>query len=191
MGNLLDLFFGGGAWWFSVPALVGTAGYLVRLILSSLGGDHLDAGHAGDVVDGMHHDGGATVLSVQTLLTFAMGFGWGGLGAYRGAGWSPSIAVAVGIGSGVALVIILLLLLNATRRLQSTGNLAIDGFVGLEGEAYTDIPGPGGGRGQVRAVLGERERFLNAVAVADEIPARARVTIVRANADNTVTVRPS
>lgn len=182
MVNLLDLFFGDGAWWFSIPALIGTFGYLVKLLLSSLGSD-IDEG-------GFEGDSGATVLSFQGLATFAMGFGWGGLGAYRGAGWSSVTSVGVGVLCGAALVGILLSLINASRRLQSTGNITLDLFVGSEAETYTTIPAAGGGRGQIRAIINERQRIVSAISEGSEIPPRSAVTVVRANGDNTVTVRP-
>lgn len=182
MTSVLDLFFADGAWWFSIPALVGTFGYLLRLLFASLGSDIEDEGFDGD--------SGATVLSFQGLMTFAMGFGWGGLGAFRGAGWSSSASVGVGIACGLALLGLLLLLINATRRLQSTGNITLDRFVGIEAETYTTIPAAGGGRGQIRAIVAERQRIVGAVSEGPEIAARTSVTVVRANGDNTVTVRP-
>ena len=195
MDALTDIFFSNGAGWFTAPALVGTLGYLMRMLLMTLlGGDsHGDAAGAGGSgshdAEGMGGHWGATMLSIQGLLTFAMGFGWGGLGAYRGAGWSAVLSVFVGTACGVALVSLLVLLLRATKQLQTSGNLNLAQFVGTEAEAYTVIPTAGSGRGQISAIVGDRQRYIYAVSEGEEIPARARLHVVRANGDNTVTVR--
>jgi hypothetical protein len=187
MAAATDLLFSDGAAWFSVPALVGTLGYLLRLtVVVLVGGDHDGGGH---------HDGGdvgghvaATMLSVQGFLTFAMGFGWGGLGAYRGADWSAVVSTMVGVACGVALVALLVVTLRATRRLHSSGNIELQQFVGAEAEAYTIIPKSGAGRGQISAVIGDRQRYVYAVSEGEELPARTRLRIIRVNGDNTVTV---
>ncbi|MDZ4831877.1 MAG: NfeD family protein [Phycisphaerae bacterium] len=200
MDSVTQLFFGDGAGWFTAPALIGTLGYVIRMLLTTLlGGD----GHGGMGGDGGGHDGGAghhdgdgvgghwgaTMLSVQGVLTFAMGFGWGGLGAYRGAGWSAVASIFVAVACGIAFLALLVTLLRATNRLQSSGNLNLNQFVGTTAEAYTSIPSAGSGRGQISAVVGDRQRYIYAVAEGEEIPARARLQVVRANGDNTVTVR--
>ncbi|MFO0828613.1 MAG: NfeD family protein [Phycisphaerales bacterium] len=189
MDTIVDIFFANGAAWFTAPALIGTLGYLFRMLVATFGGGdgHADAAHHDSDAMGGHW--GATMLSVQGLLTFAMGFGWGGLGAYRGAGWSAVVSVFVGLVCGVGFVGLLIALFRATRRLQTSGNVSLDQFVGVEAEAYTAIPPPGGGKGQISAVVGDRQRYIYAVSEANEIPARTRLRVIRANGDNTVTVR--
>ncbi|MBL9147626.1 MAG: NfeD family protein [Phycisphaerae bacterium] len=203
MASLMELLFEDGAAWFSVPALVGTFGYAIRIALALLGigGDDGGAGdmHTGDGMHGgdagTHADGhaisnfGMALLSVQGVLTFAMGFGWTGLGGYRGSGWSAGVSALVGVAGGLVLSMLLVYLLRATRSLTASGNVTLDQYVGIEAEAYTVVPAAGQGRGQVMAVVGERQRYVYAVSESDEIPPRTRIKIVRANGDNTVTVR--
>lgn len=200
----MELLFEDGAAWFSVPALVGTFGYAIRFALAMLGigGDDGGAGdmHTGDSMhdasgaDG-HAEGhglshlGMALLSVQGVLTFAMGFGWVGLGGYRGSGWSAGTSAVVGVAGGLVLSLLLVYLLRATRSLTASGNVTLEQFVGVEAEAYTSVPAAGHGRGQIMAVVGERQRYVYAVSESDEIPPRTRIKIVRANGDNTVTVR--
>jgi hypothetical protein len=141
---------------------------------------------------GRAHTGGdlaATALSVQGFLTFLMGFGWGGLGGYRGSELSLGLSAVIGIGCGIVLLLVVVFLLRATRRLQSSGNITLGDLVGLEAEVYTTIPASGQGRGQIVTVVGDRQRFVNAVSDAAEIPPRTRIAVVRVNGDNSVTVR--
>lgn len=198
MASLTDLFFGDAATWFSLPAIVGTGGFLVRFGLASLGGDGHSgdgggSGHAGDHgADGAaesHNDIAATAISVQGILTFLMGFGWAGLGAYRGAEFSSGLSALVGAGVGLVFLAMSAVMLRASRKLQSSGNVAIADLVGGEAEVYSIIPAAGQGQGQIRAVIGDRQRFVYAVSEGPELPTRTRVTIVKANPDNTLTVR--
>jgi hypothetical protein len=195
MATFTEYFFGGAATWFALPAIVGTGGILVRLALVSLVGDGPSgddagaAGHDGAGVAGSHGDIAATAISVQGILTFLMGFGWAGLGSYRGTDLSPGISALIGTGTGVVFLAISAAMLRASRRLQSSGNVSIADLVGAEAEVYTIIPAAGQGQGQIKAVIGDRQRFVNAVSEGAELPARTRVKVVRANPDNTLTVR--
>ena len=203
MASVTELFFDGAATWFTVPAIVGTGGFLVRLALASFAGaDHGgDAGggdvgghdggsgadHSSDV--GAHNDIAATTISIQGVLTFLMGFGWAGLGGYRGADLSPGLSALVGTGTGLVFLAMSVVMLRASRKLQSSGNVSIGDLVGREAEVYSIVPAAGQGQGQIRAVVGDRQRFVYAVSEGAELPTRTRVVIVRANPDNTLTVR--
>jgi hypothetical protein len=196
---MLDLFFSDNATWYSVPALVGSGIFLVRLALMFMGHaggmdvDHdvsIDA-HA-DVPDA-HHDGDSNaafkILSLQTIAAFAMGFGWGGLGVVRGTHWDPLWAVPVGIAMGAAMVWVLGLLLKAAYDLQSSGNIRLADAVGVDGTVYVTVPAEGSGKGQVQLVLSNRQRIYNAVTDGPAITTRSRVRVVGVNDDNTVTVQ--
>src|SRR5262245_46747336 len=100
---MLDLFFSNHAAWFSIPALIGTAFFALRLLLMSVGLHHdvgMDVGH-GDVHAGDVHHGDSSeafkVFSIQSIAAFAMGFGWGGLGAFRGQDWTFPVSTMFGL----------------------------------------------------------------------------------------------
>lgn len=199
MASVTELFFDGAATWFTVPAMVGTGGFLVRLALASFtgsdhggndGGSHAGA-DGGDLASevGTHGDIAATTISIQGVLTFLMGFGWAGLGGYRGADLSPGLSALVGTGTGLVFLAMSVVMLRASRKLQSSGNVSIGDLVGSEAEVYSIVPAAGQGQGQIRAVVGDRQRFVYAVSDGPELPTRTRVIIVRANPDNTLTVR--
>ncbi len=197
----MDLLFGHGAAWFGVPAVLGTFFFLLRLGLMMMGGDgdmdtDIDADVDVDVdvdIDADAHDGlDATdafeVLSFQTVATFLMGFGWAGLGSFRGAGWGAGASVLFGIAAGSGMVWLLAKLLKLVYGFQSSGTVSIRDALGTEGQVYLQIPGHREGRGQVRLVIGDRQRYFNAVTDEETIDSRTQVRIVEVNDDNTVTV---
>jgi hypothetical protein len=185
MATLQELFFTGPAPWFTVPALVVTGGYLLRLFFDG-GGD--DGG--AEIGDGASiGDATATALSVQGLLAFLMGFGWGGLACLRALEWSGPASVGGGVGTGLVFIAMTVLVLRVARRLQSSGNISLGRLVGSEAEVYTAIPAAGKGLGRVRTVVDERERFVSATTSGEGIAPRTRVTIEKVNGDNSVTVR--
>jgi hypothetical protein len=79
-------------------------------------------------------------------------------------------------------------IMRAVMSLQSSGNIALDAAQGAGGVVYVRVPQAGGGRGQVTLVIDGRQRIVNAVSAADELPTGTRVRVVAVNPDNTVTL---
>ncbi len=195
----MDFLFGHGAAWFGIPAVVGTFFFLLRLALMLAGGDSdvdadvdvdvdvdIDADvDAHDAIDGA---GDFEVLSFQTIATFLMGFGWSGLGGLRGAGWSAGFSVLFGIAAGSGMVWLLAKLLKLVYGFQSSGTVSIRDSLGQEGQVYLQIPGQREGRGQVRIVIGDRQRYFNAVTDDAGIATKSRIRVTAVNDDNTITV---
>ncbi|CAN5744052.1 hypothetical protein BH11PLA1_BH11PLA1_07030 [soil metagenome] len=190
---MLDALFTSQAVWFSVPALVATGIFGVRmLMLLALGhGDHaidgFDAGHGGHGADGAAGHA-AEFLSVQAILAFLMGFGWGGLAMLQGPRVGMVISAATGIGFGCALLVLFVMLMRGLRRLNVSGNVPLAALAGATGEVVVSVPASGLGMGEVRIVVAERARFCNAVSDGAPVPMRTRVRVHRVNPDNTVTV---
>lgn len=207
---MLDLFFSNNAGWFALPAFVGTFFFVLRLVLLTVGAvgdadvdadavggdfdvggdveldmDGADVPHPGDHVD----PGDAfRIVSVQTIAAFLMGFGWAGLGAYRGSNLEWPLSLAIAAAGGVGMVWLLMLLLKFIYSLQSSGNVDLRDALGAEGVVYVTIPGDGR-RGQARIVIDGRQRIFNVVSEGGEIETKRRVRVVRINRDRTLTVR--
>ena len=178
--------FADNAGWFAVPAIAGTAVILLKMVFMFIGGDmgDLDLG-----VDGVGDSTDAfKALSILSVAAFAMGFGWTGIAGLHGANWGWTTSALAGVGAGLVMMYVVALGLKGMHDLQSSGNIALDSAMGAEGSVYLTVPAEGGGRGQVRVVLGDRGRILQAISEAEPIPTGARVRVVRVNADNTVTV---
>lgn len=195
----MDLLFGQAAGWFAAPAILGTAFFLIRLVLMSTGLGHGHDFDAHDValsdhsVD--HHTDSSQAfkaLSLQSIATFMMGFGWAGLGAYRGGGMTTVESIFVGILGGLAMVWILAVLLRNMYKLHASGNIPINAALDHVGDVYVTIPAQGHGRGQVRVTINNRQRIYNATGTTPaELPPSTRVRVVQVNDDNTLTVAPA
>jgi hypothetical protein len=192
-----DALFQQPALWFSVPALVGTAVFALRLVLMMVAGDggdgaiEIDADVDFDVGDGGDHlDPGSSfeILSVQAIAAFLMGFGWAGLGGLHGAGWGVTASIGSGLVGGLLMTWVLAALLRWMYSLESSGTVSIQGALGVDGEVYANVPARGQGNGQVRVVMGSRQRIYNAVSDGDEILTSSRVRVTEVNSDRTLTV---
>ena len=201
-----ELFLGPIAIWFSVPAILGTTFFTLRMGLMLIGGDtdadmgadlevDFDAGADVDVDASALEAGEAAestsafkVLSVQAIAGFLGGFGWGGLGALQGAGWSPATSALVGLASGAGMMWVLGKLLMFIYGLQSSGNVPLYHALESQGSVYARIPAAGEGKGQVRVVIDDRARFYKAITDGEALPRDAKVRVVSINDDNSVTV---
>jgi hypothetical protein len=96
--------------------------------------------------------------------------------------------VLFGIAAGSGMVWLLAKLLKLVYGFQSSGTVSIRDALGIEGHVYLQIPGHREGRGQVRLVIGDRQRYFNAVTDDDAIESKSHVRIIEVNDDNTVTV---
>ncbi|MCB9898858.1 MAG: hypothetical protein H6825_12710 [Planctomycetes bacterium] len=192
------------ALWFSVPALCGSAIFLLRILLMSFGADH-DGDVASDAHLDVHfdthldgdgapelHDHGSdhafTILSVQGLSAFLMGFGWGGVGAHLGSGWTLGASALLGVGTGFGMAYLLGWLLALAMQLQSSGTLRPESALGALGDVYLTVPEHGAGSGQVRVVIGNRMRIFRAVSLEGALPTSSRVRVVSVDDDHTLVV---
>lgn len=196
---MLSELFQSPALWFTLPALVGTGIFLLKLALMLMGFDHhgdaggLDAGHAGAGHD--HHDGGDAggsfkLVSVQAAFGFVMGFGWCGLVCLKAFEWSPSMSVLGALVGGGAFGFLVAGLLHAVKKMETSGNVNMATAVGQEAVVYASVPAKGEGRGQVRIVLGTRDRIVQATSDGPTIKTGSRVKVVHAHADGAIIVTP-
>lgn len=197
---MMELLFANGAAWFTVPAFIGTGVFLIRLGLMLVGGIAADMDISLDAADLAHgsvgHDSthAFQVLSIQSISTFIMGFGWGGLAGLHVMGWGWPASAGAGCAIGVAFVYLLAVLLGSMMKLQSSGNISAEDAIGVEGVVYVGLPGsndPQTGSGKVRLVVNSRQRIYTAVpAGGTAIPTSSRVRVVGVNGDNTLRVEP-
>ena len=186
--------------WFTAPAMAGTIFFLFRLIMLAFGGigdadgGGVDTGFdsAGDPHGAMHHgDSGAAAqfLSVQGVTALLMGFGWTGYAFRAGLHWSPGASAALGLLGGILMVLLVGSLFRGVRKLEASGTLDLAGAKDAVGEVYANVPARGEGSGQVRLVLQQRQRIVNAISESGPLPTKTRVRIVQVNSDRTVTVK--
>lgn len=190
---MMDYLFGGYLPWFTVPALIGTSLFVVRVILMLAGASHdfhadithdLPDGHDFDSTDAFH------ILSIQTVASFLMGFGWTGFASFRTFEGNFALAIPFAFLGGAAFVWMLAILLKAANDLQASGNIKISDAIGLEGSVDVKVPGRGAGAGRVRLVISNRLREYNAVTEGEDIVRGTRVRVTRADG-STLTVTPT
>ncbi len=182
---------------FTIPALVGTGVFVLRMSLMALGGFGADVDADADVdvdvdvdadSDGSDSTDAFKLLSIQSIAAFLMGFGWGGVSGIIGLDWSFPLSLLLGVGFGVALMWLLGFLMKAVYGLQSSGNIRISDAIGLQGTVYAQIPAKGQGKGKVRLVIENRARMYNAASDGEAISTNAAVRVTYVNDDNTLTV---
>ena len=215
---MLSAMFSDAAVWFSVPALIGTLFFVLRIAMMLVLGDTMADGGLGDATDfggdpagadlagagpgdpdvtsaadAVDHAHSSTVLrflSIQTLLAFVMGFGWGGLAAFRGFDAHPGLSALLGVVCGAAMVALLLWVLEQVTRLNESGNIPRSAILGCEGEVYVRVPGEFSGIGRVRVVVNGRQRMLSARTQGPEIARHARIRVTKLAGDASVLVEP-
>lgn len=178
--------------WFTVPALIGTGLFIFKLIILAVGGmdADIDVGHDPSVEIHAHDgsDAAFKLLSVQGVLAFAMGFGWGGLALLQNTTWSIVWIAPASACLGMGMMYLMAAIMRALFGLQASGTIDIRGAVGAQGTVYVAIPASGVGRGQITLVINQKQRILNAVTTGGDLPSKTSVRVVAVNDDNTVTV---
>jgi hypothetical protein len=192
-----EFLFGNGAAWFSVPALIGTLFFAIRIALALIGLDFddgggdaggMDVGDAG-LEEGIDHAESTSVfkfLSIQTITAFAMGFGWGGLLGLRTL--ELDVAQSVGIGAllGIAFAWFVVWCFKLIYSLESSGNISIRDAMHSEGTVSTTIEP--GRTGRVRVTIGDRQRAFTAITEGETLASGTRVRVTQINHNQTVTV---
>ncbi|MGI6377129.1 MAG: NfeD family protein [Anaerolineae bacterium] len=172
------------AWWSSLPALAQAfvaAALFFSIVflwqfvaaLSGVGGDgghSIDAAHQFEVGSTPHTDlisdaHGLDVfrlLSIRSLLAFALLFSWAGA-LYLGQGLAVGAALGRALLWGLAGMVVVGAFFWMLPRLTEEGTGRAHSAVGQSGEVYIAIPA--GGTGQVRVLLGGQVRFVKARSV--------------------------
>ena len=147
-------------------ALAGTVvfGAFFALTIMGFGSLHdVAAGADGSIPD--HADTGYSdfkLISIRSVLAFMTFFGWGGVlwGKYGWTGFFGSIAL------GLAMMFITAGLLFVILKLQHSGNVKSDDFIGHRGTVYVSIPAGRAAAGKVTIAIGGYTSEI--VAVSDE-----------------------
>ena len=148
--------------------------------IADFGGSDLDAGSV---------DGDTGSFSVQAVMGFILGFGWGGYLAVLGGG-GAGLGIFVGLLVGVVMFFLIAGIMKAIYSLKSDGSLKYESLVGMTGTVYVTIPPHGEPGGQVQVAHPNQLITIAAVQQGGEsLPAGTRITVV-ASAAGQVTVQP-
>jgi len=165
-------------------AVFGSIFFGITCLLAILGVGGLDDGMDMDS-DGVsldHVDHGFldfNLFSIRSILAFLTVFGWGGVMWGRSGFWGFIAAFA----AGTATMFITALVIWALMKLQSSGTISNQQFIGQTGAVYIGIPGGRSEAGKITVRLRGATHELKAVA--DEpISTGVAVTVVEQLADS-------
>ena len=182
--TMQELLFDDGATWFFGIAVIASLLFILTILMLFTGGDGgLDA----DVSDSS--DGAFKVLSLQGIVGFSMGWGWGGLAAFRSLDFSWSNSALFGIAIGGVFLWMLWLGFKAMHDLTGDGNIDPNDAIGAEGTVTIAIPT--GGRGRISVVVRDRQREFKAVASGTALASRTSIRVVASRSDGTLEVEPA
>lgn len=163
---------------FFITGCVATVLLVIQIILMIIGfaggGPNADVDVDADVDGG----DGIGLFTVKGLIAFFAIGGWVGLGM-DSAGLHPALSVVIACVCGFGALVFVGFIYRAMYRMQSSGNIRIEGAVGKTAEVYLRIPA--NGTGKVTLLLQEREVELEArTRCGREIPTGSRVIVVAA-----------
>lgn len=194
MSDLISLLFdwnamsaevGLDAIFYAVLALVGTAIFIVRFTMLSLGwGGDTDFDDIGE------HGTGLPFFSLLSITAFMMGSGWMGLIARVDWELGPTLSAFLAIGFGGALMCLATVLLVGMRRLGHDVSYDVNTAVGRTATVYMTIPAKGDGTGQVQVSVSGRSKVLPAGSTGPAIDAFTSVRVVDVRDDNLLLVEP-
>jgi membrane protein implicated in regulation of membrane protease activity len=128
-------------------ALAGSVMFVVQLLLMLFGGAADADADAADFeaadIDLADSSGISLVsfFSLRSMLAFVTFFGWAGF-FWGGSGW---LGFAVSFGCGLLMMVLTTLLVWFFFKMQQSGNIAEEDFIGRDGKVYVSIPADGAG----------------------------------------------
>ncbi len=162
-----------------IATLISAITFVVAFV-ADIGDSDFDAGSV---------DGGSGSFSVQAVMGFVLGFGWGGyLAVVNGSG--VGLGITVGVLVGVVMFFLIAGIIKAIYSLKSDGSLKYESLVGMTGTVYVTIPPHGEPGGQVQ--VSHPSQLITMAAVqegSDPLPAQTRIEVVAATTYQ-LTVRP-
>lgn len=150
------------------------------LLLSFIGGSFAD--FTGDVST----DGSMGFFSMQSILGFLLGLGWGGFLSME-MGASVLVATFVGLVVGGMMFAIIVGVMRMLTRLQVSGNLDIATLEGLKGTVYVTLPPHGESGGQVQISHPNSLITIAAIQMGDTpLAAQTPVVVVEASSQHLI-----
>ncbi len=141
--------------------ILATVVLLLQMCLMLVGADHdMHVGDA-DMSGAGEHSSGLHLLSIRTIVSFFVGFGWMGVVALKRQMSLPAtIAMAVLVG-GVFMFLVFYLM-KSLHSLRSSGSLDYRNAIGQTGSVYLTIPANHAGPGQIEVMIQGRLSVVHA-----------------------------
>ncbi len=175
---------------FWIAAVFGTTVVGLQLAMMMLGLSTDDVGDAYHDIDSPEgSEDSFKVLSIQTISSFFMAFGWGGLAAIEQFGLPESYGTLVAIALGLCFVYIIKSIFKLAMSLASPGTeYDLNDIIGQKVNVFERILPNGNGRIQV--FVGGMIREIDAISDSDqEVPTGQQVEVIEIINLSTVKVK--
>ena len=132
--------------------------------------------------------GGFHILTVRTVVSFFVAFGWMGV-SLSSTALAPWAVMLISVSFGLLVMFLVALLMLGVYRLQSDGTADNRNALGSAGTVYLQIPPERSGRGKVNVML--QGAYVERDAVTDEdtpLPYGTEIVVVGVSGENTLVV---
>lgn len=130
-------------------ALIGSAIFLIQLVLTLVGMDASDVEVDFDGPDTLDHGGGMSLFSVRAFVNFLVGFGWTGV-CFRASVSNHLLLLLLSLLVGVFFAWIILFVWRKVKGLERNASFSLQECVGLTATVYLRIPPSLSGKGKVQ-----------------------------------------
>ena len=128
-------------------------------------------------MDEIELEGLGDSFSFNALIAFFCIFGWTGYLAHGQTDMSGTLILVTSIAVGIVFYVISIYFLNKLKGLETSGNIEIEGAIGLTGTVYLSIPANQAGDGQVQLVIQGGLKTFRAQTKSDRIPTGTKVLV--------------
>jgi len=161
-------------------ALPSTLIFVIQLVMTLIGGDtdNVDSDGGFDA-DGDGIDDGMHILSVRSIMSFLMFYGWSGLAAIERGGMSWWGVSGISLLVGTVMMLFTAWLFFTLIKLQESGTMKLSNALGQQGEVYLTIPAKKQGEGKVQIIIQGSYKTLDAMTEDTEaIPTDSVIEVV-------------
>ncbi|MEM1295585.1 MAG: hypothetical protein AAGH89_09490 [Verrucomicrobiota bacterium] len=192
MMNLNDWWdtMGTGIQVFYAIAFLSTLCLILQTGLMLFGLDHGIDFETEAAADFDHDDGGLHLLSVRTIISFLVGFGWVGVITLK-SGAGMLIALFLATIAGFGLMMTVFWIMRSFARLQSDGTLNFANAIGEIGTVYLPIPAEKESAGQIEVMIQGRLMVVRAfTSNQDKLENRSKVRVIDVVGEDALLVQP-
>lgn len=175
---------------FYAIALLSTLCLIVQTVLMLFGLEHGVDFETEAAADFDHDDGGLHLLSVRTIISFLVGFGWMGVITLK-AGTGMVVALLLAAIAGFVLMMTVFWIMRSFARLQSDGTLNFTNAIGEIGTVYLPIPPERESAGQIEVMIQGRLMVVRAfTSNLEKLENRSKVRVIDVIGEDALLVQP-
>jgi hypothetical protein len=157
-------------------AIVGSAIFVIQMVLTLMGMDSSDMDVDFDGPDTMDLGGSISLFSIKNFVNFIVGFGWAGI-CFAGSITNKWLLALIALLVGIAFVYMFFIIKKQTKKLEHNGAFNIEDCVGKTVDVYLRIPANKGGKGKVQVSLNGSVQEFDAMTEGEGFTSGQKVTV--------------